>query len=523
MATQINLPPSFNGYVTSSLLSQLGLSQTTTPGGGTGYQDAQGNVYTFNGSSFVPLSAAAGGSSNTTTPQTSNSSTPSTSNAPQTTSAPAASSGTSSPSGGNSIVVGGAQYNLVGSVNGQPGPYYADSSGKLYTYANGSMQASNMQNSSYAFTPSAQTGTQANPNSSVTNLGNLGPGSTGSNVTALQSWLVQNGYLTQAQMDTGPGIYGPQTTAAVAAWQKSAGIDTQGNPGYFGPISQQYLGQSNGSYSNGVYTAGSSSSSGTSSGSGNIPGTSIASTGNANLDSILGSLSNLISTGKATIPAGLQITPQLTQQFLAWAHQVVDPQTQQLISAESAGINSAIQNQVVQYQTQQGEDVQQFGQNLAANDNSNAAGGTAFSGLRNVQDQNLANSTNRTLASLDANTNYNISNALQTGGAALGSANAGSLTVPTLNSASVGVTGGNLSGSQGSSQGGQTLDFSYNPSIYTAGTIPSSQSTAVSNLAGNYLSQYGTLAGANSGQSISQLIGGVTGLPSNYQVPSNLT
>jgi len=75
----------------------------------------------------------------------------------------------------------------------------------------------------------------------IAGLPNLQPGDEGSNVKTLQSWLVQNGYMTQSQMNTGPGIYGPKTKAAVAAWQKSAGIDPKGNSGYFGPISKSHL------------------------------------------------------------------------------------------------------------------------------------------------------------------------------------------------------------------------------------------------------------------------------------------
>lgn len=70
---------------------------------------------------------------------------------------------------------------------------------------------------------------------------NLGPGSTGSDVLALQNWLIGQGYLTQSQVATGPGTYGPQTTAAVTAWQNANHIDTQGNPGYFGPISRTFV------------------------------------------------------------------------------------------------------------------------------------------------------------------------------------------------------------------------------------------------------------------------------------------
>jgi len=64
---------------------------------------------------------------------------------------------------------------------------------------------------------------------------NLQPGATGSEVLKLQSYLVSQGFMTQAQMNTGPGTYGPQTKAAVAAFQQSRGIDTAGNPGFWGP------------------------------------------------------------------------------------------------------------------------------------------------------------------------------------------------------------------------------------------------------------------------------------------------
>jgi len=36
----------------------------------------------------------------------------------------------------------------------------------------------------------------------------------------LQNHLVQLGYMTQAEMNTGPGIYGPRTTRAVDSWRK---------------------------------------------------------------------------------------------------------------------------------------------------------------------------------------------------------------------------------------------------------------------------------------------------------------
>lgn len=48
------------------------------------------------------------------------------------------------------------------------------------------------------------------------------------NVEALQRQLVSLGLMTQAQMDTGPGCYGPRTRAAVAALQRQQGIPGDG-------------------------------------------------------------------------------------------------------------------------------------------------------------------------------------------------------------------------------------------------------------------------------------------------------
>lgn len=63
-------------------------------------------------------------------------------------------------------------------------------------------------------------------------------------VQALQQWLVNQGYMTQADMNTGPGIYGPRTQAAVAAFQRDAGVDISGGgAGAFGPRTQSAAAQ----------------------------------------------------------------------------------------------------------------------------------------------------------------------------------------------------------------------------------------------------------------------------------------
>jgi N-acetylmuramoyl-L-alanine amidase len=59
----------------------------------------------------------------------------------------------------------------------------------------------------------------------------LGKGDSGAKVKQLQQGLVKLGYMTQAQMNSGPGSYGPQTEAAVKKFQADKGI-TQ--TGYYG-------------------------------------------------------------------------------------------------------------------------------------------------------------------------------------------------------------------------------------------------------------------------------------------------
>ncbi len=57
---------------------------------------------------------------------------------------------------------------------------------------------------------------------------NLKRGSQGPGVKLLQSALVKLRYMTQAQMDTGPGIFGAKTEAALKKFQKAQGVDPLG-------------------------------------------------------------------------------------------------------------------------------------------------------------------------------------------------------------------------------------------------------------------------------------------------------
>lgn len=63
----------------------------------------------------------------------------------------------------------------------------------------------------------------------------LQPGQTGDEVKKLQDYLVANGYMTQAEVDTGYGTYGPKTKSAVAKMQSALGVSAGSNAGYYGP------------------------------------------------------------------------------------------------------------------------------------------------------------------------------------------------------------------------------------------------------------------------------------------------
>jgi predicted chitinase len=82
-------------------------------------------------------------------------------------------------------------------------------------------------------------------------------GMQGAEVDQLQSSLVKLGYMSQAQKDTGPGIFGPQTEASLKAFQADHGVPSTG---YYGPLTREALGQALGatapgsSHGGGTYT-----------------------------------------------------------------------------------------------------------------------------------------------------------------------------------------------------------------------------------------------------------------------------
>ena len=78
------------------------------------------------------------------------------------------------------------------------------------------------------------------------------PGATGEDVKKLQNYLVSLGLMTQEQVNTGYGTYGPQTTAAVKALQDRLGVDSSTGPGYFGPRTIQAITSASGGVGTGA-------------------------------------------------------------------------------------------------------------------------------------------------------------------------------------------------------------------------------------------------------------------------------
>lgn len=98
-------------------------------------------------------------------------------------------------------------------------------------------------------TPTQQAGATA-PTSQLPQIAvNLGPGSTGADVSSLQSWLMSMGYSipSLANGSAKPGIYGPETQAAVTQWQRdqeakgTLKVPDPSQYGYFGPLSRQAM------------------------------------------------------------------------------------------------------------------------------------------------------------------------------------------------------------------------------------------------------------------------------------------
>ncbi len=123
--------------------------------------------------------------------------------------------------------------------------------------ANGNNAPANPNNPANPNSPAAPGGTTtapANGNSAAVPTARLQRGARGEQVRQLQDALVKLGYMTQAEMNTGPGTFGPRTDRALRAFQ-AANQDQNGrqlaSDGIYGPLTRGALGRALGGAGNG--------------------------------------------------------------------------------------------------------------------------------------------------------------------------------------------------------------------------------------------------------------------------------
>lgn len=229
---------------------------------------------------------------------------------------------------------------------------------------------------------------------------------------------------------------------------------------------------------------------------GQAPG--FTSTGNPNYDALLSSAGAYVSQNLAagsTINPNISITPELVAKFLQEAHASADPYYKQQVDNAVSDINGNLQQLTTDFNNKQAETLQGFGTQLATQDNAAANNGVAFSGGRNLADQNLQDSTNRVLSTNAADTSNQVGSILRAGATNVGSTNTGRFNLPTLLGAGVSTLGGQ----RGSTTPGQTLSFNYDPTAYGTGALTSQYNSNLVNQSNQYLKNYlNTAANATS-------------------------
>ncbi len=102
-------------------------------------------------------------------------------------------------------------------------------------YANDVIARAQTYAANWGATPGSTGTTPSAPPTGGVPAAGLARGSTGEGVKALQNQLVKLGYMTAADMATGPGTFGPRTEAALKAFQTANNIAPTGK---FGPTTQ---------------------------------------------------------------------------------------------------------------------------------------------------------------------------------------------------------------------------------------------------------------------------------------------
>jgi len=234
---------------------------------------------------------------------------------------------------------------------------------------------------------------------------NLQPGQRGPQVEKLQRFLMSQGFLTQAQIDTGPGIYGPQTTRAVESWQNKNGVNNSSGPGYWGPQSIGVASGTNSSsnkdqpYSDDEYTQALNNNS--------IIQNSV-SKGNTAED-----LAYAAETGDFSgirDEFGQPFSQEQQQKALAESVEDNKLYYEALKSKETADTESALAQKKADYQDYLVNSGQNFEADKAQSDKTASDKGVLFSGGRVQKERNLERAYNQDQASKLASTGRSIGN-----------------------------------------------------------------------------------------------------------------
>ncbi|KFE69077.1 LysM peptidoglycan-binding domain-containing protein [Hyalangium minutum] len=138
------------------------------------------------------------------------------------------------PATGKQITLNQVGNRLVG------GPKSYKSTGQLVTFSGGNPNPGTAPKPSTPTKPSTPSKPEPKPSTSVKGAavpgGDLKRGAQGAAVKQLQAALVKAGNMTQKEMNTGPGVFGPRTESALKEFQKAHNVPATG---YYGPLTRK--------------------------------------------------------------------------------------------------------------------------------------------------------------------------------------------------------------------------------------------------------------------------------------------
>lgn len=334
---------------------------------------------------------------------------------------------------------------------------------------------------------------------------NLQPGMTGDAVRQLQQYLVSQGFLTQEKMNTGPGIYGPATTAAVKALQQKLGVDNSTGPGYWGPRTIQAISQPTRELPPPVVQPTQQPSPQPTPQptqptpqppplSVSPPQPSPEATRTKQLEAVVATIPGLkesydilnlklqqqLESGKKVNP-DLTITPELAQKFVDDATKELDPYYQELINQHKQDLTISFRQLQEDYTKDIERAQQPFQQTLENQDITEANQGTAFSSGRVQREQQTVNEQQQKLDDTFTQAQRGVEKTGLTSERAIGSRNFADLGIPSLQSYSAQR---NMIAPQGSLTATGAPRTLYTPQGGLFGELPASQKVATEKRAG---------------------------------------